>query len=166
MRLNIKELVGAIKKPPLELALYLAMMETRGESLDTRTQAGKTILHIAARYPVVDTIKVLVAAGADPNAQCNRGETPLITACAYLQAPVARALLESGADVNKTDMEGWSPLLVVCDGYTEDRQSLLDLLLEWKVDIHHKSSDHWTARLLAECLKDEQVRDTLLAKLQ
>src|SRR5690242_21225798 len=42
-----------------------------------RDDSGYTLLHWAAKCGAVEALEVLVKAGADVNAVCNRGRTPL-----------------------------------------------------------------------------------------
>ncbi len=65
---------------------------------DLRNAYGSTPLHLAAMNPELSALKVLLAAGADPNARDSEGATPLHMA-AYASRPAhARLLLEAGAD--------------------------------------------------------------------
>jgi len=85
---------------------------------------GATPLALAAEVNDLDAIKVLVAAGADPNIPTTMGSTPLMLAAGAatdvqrarsieergLAVETARYLLEHGADVNAVGEFGWTPL--------------------------------------------------------
>ena len=83
--------------------------------------AGDSLLHLAAAGYRVDIIRLLLAAGADPNAAKNhRKSTPLhyasdgfLTGPAWssdLQVATLECLLESGAEIHSQDMNGATPL--------------------------------------------------------
>ena len=81
--------------------------------LDAQDLEGKTAL---LHFPTgdVETMRLLLDAGADPNVPDNDGKTPLH----YLATLVpffhetyedVEALLDAGADPNEIDKEGWTP---------------------------------------------------------
>ncbi len=83
--------------------------------------AGDTALHLAAAGHRVEIVRLLLAAGADPNAAANhRRSTPLhyaadgfITGPAWdakKQVATIACLLESGADIHSQDKNGATPL--------------------------------------------------------
>jgi hypothetical protein len=85
------------------------------------TYAGDIALHLAAAGYRVEVIRLLLAAGADPNAAMNhRRSGPLhYAADGYITGPVwdskrqvktIRCLLEAGAEVNAQDKNGAAPL--------------------------------------------------------
>ena len=95
--------------PNGELPIHLAAKEGSGSEVaallkaaptarDARSQLGSTPLHFAATNPDRTAIKVLLAAGADPNARDADGSTPLHMAAYASRAPNAQLLLEGGAD--------------------------------------------------------------------
>ena len=92
---------------PLELAAEIgnprvieALLET-GADAKGATVEGETVLMTAARTGKVEAIRLLLARGADPNAQETRfGETALMWAAAENHAPAVRLLLEAGARVD------------------------------------------------------------------
>ena len=83
--------------------------------------AGDTALHLAAAGYRVEILRLLLAAGADPNAAANhRRSTPLhyaadgfITGPAWdakRQVGAIRSLLQQGADIHAQDRNGATPL--------------------------------------------------------
>ena len=53
--------------------------------------------------------RLLVAAGADPNAKSQRGQTPLHSAAEYENKGVAKLLLDAGADPDAKNSDGRTP---------------------------------------------------------
>ncbi|KAG9273682.1 KN motif and ankyrin repeat domain-containing protein 4-like [Astyanax mexicanus] len=74
-------------------------------------QVGQTALHLAVRHGRVSTVQLLLAQGANINAQDRAGTTALISACDRGHADIVRILLEDpDCDVNLTDKGGRSAL--------------------------------------------------------
>lgn len=71
---------------------------------------GETPLHIAAFDRITPTVRMLLAAGANPNAKTRGGTTPLMGVASQWFAPNAKALLEAGADPLEQDLDGLTAL--------------------------------------------------------
>jgi ankyrin repeat protein len=86
----------------------------RGGSPDRGRRApipgGMTPLMYAARDGRMDTVRMLLEAGADINARDANDITPLITAITNNHPELARYLIERGADVKAVDWYGRTPL--------------------------------------------------------
>ena len=77
---------------------------------------GLTPLLFASREGSMDTVRVLVAAGADTNKAAVDGSGPLIVAIQNGHYDIAQFLLDHKADVNHANLKGWTPLyLAVVD---------------------------------------------------
>ena len=69
-----------------------------------------TPLHNAAVRGRADVARLLIDAGADPDAADDRGRTPLIRAAEYGQAAVVELLVGYGARLDWVDSFGWTAL--------------------------------------------------------
>ena len=97
-----------------------------------RRSGGKAILHYASAAGCVETVKLLLRLGADPNI-ADRGQHPplycLANECASANGPdVVRLLVQAGADVNAgTGVTGATALhMAARQGFVEIAAALLD----------------------------------------
>ena len=71
---------------------------------------GLTPLLFADREGSIETVRVLVAAGANVNKASVDGSSPLLVAVQNGHYEIARFLLDHGADPNQANTKGWTPL--------------------------------------------------------
>ena len=76
---------------------------------------GLTPLVYAVRSDDLDSVKVLLAAGADVNQVTAYGWSPLLVATQNRYYKLGAFLLEHGADVNLANKGGWTPLYLATD---------------------------------------------------
>ncbi|MBV9743867.1 MAG: ankyrin repeat domain-containing protein [Acidobacteriia bacterium] len=76
---------------------------------------GLTPLVYAARANDLDSVKVLLEAGADINQTTAYGWSPLLVATQNRYYKLGAWLLEHGADVNLANKGGWTPLYLATD---------------------------------------------------
>jgi ankyrin repeat protein len=87
----------------------LKVMLRDGLSPHLRAPDGSTLLMYAALHGDAEGVRILLDAGADPNAANDDGVTALIWGAGDLEK--TRRLVEAGADVNATSQEKMTPLL-------------------------------------------------------
>ena len=92
-----------------ELAQVLLAMRANVE--DRGMKGDCTPLMEAASAGHTDIVRLLIAHGADVNAQSSSGNTPLMYACAGGHEEVVRVLLEAGAHVEDHNENGHTPLM-------------------------------------------------------
>ena len=82
----------------MEATIPLEPDSVAAACLNIRTASGSTPLHLAASTQRQVLLKVLLAAGSDPNATSRSNSTPLHFAASVGRADGVEALLEAGAD--------------------------------------------------------------------
>lgn len=87
--------------------------------------SGATPLHYAAATGETAVMRVLIAKGADVNAEKKDGVTPLHVAAALAQVEAAELLISNGADLNAVDKKGRTPLAAARRTGTGDMVRLL-----------------------------------------
>jgi ankyrin repeat protein len=92
-----------------ELALVRALLGSEPD-LELQDQDGDTPLHLAASYATVDSIELLLKAGAKVYIQNNSGKTPLHRAIERGSLRVTQLLLDYHADPTTVDIQGRSSL--------------------------------------------------------
>ena len=76
---------------------------------------GLTPLVFAARTNDLESVRILLAAGADVNQVTNYGWSPLLVAIQNRYLQLASFLLDRGANPNLANKGGWSPLYIAVD---------------------------------------------------
>jgi ankyrin repeat protein len=87
------------------LAAARALLD-KGVPVDSPAIDGATPLLISAASGYIDLMKVLLAAGADPNRQDQHQDTPLMAAVRIGSRDAVKLLLDSRADPNQRDGSG------------------------------------------------------------
>lgn len=105
-------------------------------------------LGLAVFFKQPETVKVLLAAGADVNAQARNAMKvrPIHAAAATAQLEAARMLIERGADVNARQQAGFTPLH---EAAATGQAEFARLLLDHGADVNAKTDDGKTALTLA-----------------
>jgi uncharacterized protein len=105
----------ACRKP--ERAQLAALLIAKGADVNASNDADQTPLHIAAGGSP-QCVRILLAAGAKPEAGDRLGRTPLdwaasesVTNASNTSLETARLLLDAGADPNRENKEGVSPFM-------------------------------------------------------
>jgi ankyrin repeat protein len=109
-----------------------------GEDANARVENGWTAILLAGSHcDNVDTIRVLIEAGADIHAVTDEGVSVLHAAAMVNNADVAALLVQSGADVEATTNNGTTPVMVaVSHGAVE----VFKVLLEAGADLTRKNA--------------------------
>ncbi|MCY4523030.1 MAG: ankyrin repeat domain-containing protein [Caldilineaceae bacterium] len=107
--------------------------------------SGDAPLHVAVSEGLVDTVGVLLEAGAEPNIQDGQGQMPLHLA--ELGSPIFNALLAAGADPDIVYASGNAPLHVAV---SEGLVDTVGVLLEAGVEPNVQNGEGRTPLHLAE----------------
>ncbi|MEW6358814.1 MAG: ankyrin repeat domain-containing protein [Planctomycetota bacterium] len=103
--------------------------------LSMKTTDANDALNEAAFRKYFDTVKLMVANGADINGRGKYGGNAMVTAFHANRPDIMEFLISMGADVNVQDKEGYTALsYMVCNGDTE----AVKILLKAGADAHAK----------------------------
>ncbi len=130
---------------PLEAA---ALGEETRLDPGARGADGFTALHLAAFFGGAETVRALLEAGADPDADAENPlrVRPLHSAVASRDREAVRALLEAGADPNVVQQGGFTPLHSAAHA---GDAAMVRMLLEHGADPAAATDDGKDARALA-----------------
>lgn len=113
---------------------------------------GRTVLHAAAEKARSGAaIRLLLDAGADPNARSATGETPLFDVAKHNRnAAVAEALLGGGADPAAEDDHNpySSPLTPLYFAVRNENPPVIGPLVQAGADVNQRVADHWRITFL------------------
>lgn len=93
-----------------DAALVRALLSQK-EGVNAPQPDGSTALHWMVRADDLETVDVLIRAGANVAAANRRGVTPLDLACVNGSAAMIRKLLDAGANSNAAHPDGLTPLM-------------------------------------------------------
>jgi len=93
--------------------------------LDESNREGNTALHLACRNAHVDVVRLLLAAGANPEAENHNRRRPLHAACHSGNAAIVGILLDRGCDAEARDKSGGSVYHEAAEGGSVDVLALL-----------------------------------------
>lgn len=102
---------AGLPEEQIEAQLKLVCPELQG-----RLSAAEIPLFCAAQSGSAECVRLILAAGADPDVRDDRGHTPLMAAGS---AEVVRALTVAGADVHAADDYGGDVLEVILRGWSD-----------------------------------------------
>jgi ankyrin repeat protein len=117
-----------------------------------------TPLVYAARANALESVKVLLAAGADVNQTTGYGWSPLLVATQNRYYKLAAYLLDHGANVNQANTGGWTPLYLATDNRNiengdypvrrpdMDHLEFITLLIDKGADVNHRVKDSTETR--------------------
>jgi ankyrin repeat protein len=125
--------------------LYVALEE--GIEIDTRDEHGRTALLRAVEADQVHAAKILIGAGADPNALDDRHDTPWLLTGVTGSVAMLEALLPGKPDLNLVNRYGGVSVIPASErGHVE----YVRRVVQTGINVNHVNNLGWTA--LLECV--------------
>ncbi len=164
-RMEIKP-EAPVKPVDPRLAALLSSIRTGAVTTPDKTlinekdAAGNTPLHHAAGFGNLQTVKLLLEMGADPNAKNRRKSTPLHWA--IRDEAKVRLLLDKGAEINASQNDGRTPLYLAAS--LGHGNAVLRLLLDKGADPNLATANGNTPLINAAGRGDAEAIALLLTK--
>ena len=121
----------------VEVPAIVAVLLASGAEVNP--PSGTTPLHQAALVANLETVAMLIEAGADIHARDGNGETPLLRAGYYggfRNREIIEILVEAGADVNDRNEHGWTVLERALGSPADRVTDIVRRLLELGADVN------------------------------
>ncbi len=144
-----------------DAARLQGLFERGFDAPNIRDGKGNTLLMLASYNGQLETTRVLLEHGGDPQIANDMGQIPLAGAASKGNVEMARLLIEYGADVNARMPDGKTALMFAA---MFNRLEIIDLLIEKGADVSLQTNDGSTAQSLALAMGAEDAR-THLEKL-
>jgi ankyrin repeat protein len=164
---NRKEVVAILLAARNDLDIFEASATGRTSRVEELIKKDPSLVNAFARdgfYPLglavffkhPETVKLLLDAGADVNAQARNAMKvrPIHAAAASAQIDVTRALLERGADVNARQQEGFTPLH---EAAASGKIDFARLFLDHGADVNARTDSGKTALTIAVEARQEAM---------
>jgi len=144
-----------------DAARLQGLFERGFDAPNIRDGKGNSLLMLASYNGQLETARVLLERGGDPQLANDMGQIPLAGAAFKGDAEMTRLLIEYGADVNAQMPDGKTALMFAA---MFNRTEIIDLLLAQGADAFLQANDGSTSLSLAQAMGAEDTR-THLEKL-
>ena len=125
------------------------LFERGFDAPNIRDGKGNSLLMLASYNGHIETARLLLEHGGDPELANDRGQIPLAGTAFKGDAEMACLLIERGADVNARSPDGKTALMFAA---MFDRTEIIDLLLEHGADASLQAGDSSTALSMAQAM--------------
>jgi ankyrin repeat protein len=140
---DVNALQGESRWTPLHSACYQGrgsvaeVFIDNGADVNAKDKHSHTPLYFAVRKKDIDTVKLLIAKGANVNVKEEKkgGASPLHAAIERRHPDMAKLLIAKGADLNARNNEGETPLFIA-----SAHRDLVELLLAKGADINARDN--------------------------
>ncbi len=153
------KLAAAVEANDLKRAQALLAEGAKPDGIGYRSENA---LNVAVERGTPEMVKLLLDAGANPNAKVSYSmTTPFLNAAERGKTEIAAAMLAAGAKINSTDHRGNTAYAIAV---AAGNKPLADLLLNNGADADTRNAYGWTPLFYAARNGDAATVDTLLGK--
>lgn len=124
---------------------------------------GLTPLHLAAENAGLETVQLLLDAGASIDSRSTSKTTPFYRAARGGSVEIIRLLYDKGSEVDAKTRDRWTPLMEAVGG---GHEHVVDLLLKWGANPGQESAYGTTPLELANVLSQSPIEEKLEVALK